>query len=142
MDLDETEARRRFAAARVARLATVRSDGQPHLVPVTFAVEGEEIVIAVDHKPKRSTALQRIANIAANPRVSVLADAYSEDWADLWWVRASGHARTVAHGPIRDAAAQLLAAKYDKYRDRVPEGLAIIIQVRSWRGWAYSGPPE
>src|SRR5262249_12517357 len=57
VDLVEAEARRRFAAARVARLATVAADGRPHLVPVTFAVRGDVLVTAVDHKPKRTTRL-------------------------------------------------------------------------------------
>ena len=32
------ELRRRFAASAVARLATVRPDGAPHVVPVVFAL--------------------------------------------------------------------------------------------------------
>ena len=35
------QARERFAAARVARLATVDAGGQPHLVPIVFAVDGD-----------------------------------------------------------------------------------------------------
>jgi nitroimidazol reductase NimA-like FMN-containing flavoprotein (pyridoxamine 5'-phosphate oxidase superfamily) len=50
------EARRRFAAARVARLATADAGGVPHLVPVVFAVDGDTIVTAVARKPKRTTA--------------------------------------------------------------------------------------
>ena len=37
------EARRRFAAARVARLATADAEGVPHVVPVVFAVEGDTV---------------------------------------------------------------------------------------------------
>ena len=50
--LGAEEARRRFGWARVARLATVSADGQPHLVPVTFAMDGDVIYTAVDAKPK------------------------------------------------------------------------------------------
>jgi len=136
VELEVAEARRRFAAARVARLATVGADGRPHLVPVTFAVAGDVIVTAVDHKPKRTTALRRLANIAANPRVSLLVDEYSEDWTSLWWVRADGPARVVEAGPDRATAAARLVAKYDQYRARPPAGPAIVIEVRRWRGWA------
>jgi len=59
------EARQRFAAARVARLATADAAGRPHIVPVTFAVEGDVVYSAVDVKPKRGTALKRLANVAA-----------------------------------------------------------------------------
>ncbi|KLL11112.1 MULTISPECIES: TIGR03668 family PPOX class F420-dependent oxidoreductase [Protofrankia] len=99
MNLDAGEARRRFAAARVARLATVDAAGQPHLVPVTFALQDNAIVTAVDHKPKRSTALRRLANIAANPRVALIADHYDEDWRTLWWARADGLARVIPAEP-------------------------------------------
>ena len=58
------QARRRFAAARVARLATADAAGRPHIVPVTFAVDGDVIYSAVDDKPKRGTALKRLANVA------------------------------------------------------------------------------
>ena len=70
------DARARFAAAQVARLATVGADGSPHLVAICFAVEGDRIVTAIDHKPKRTTRLRRLANIAANPSVSLLVDHY------------------------------------------------------------------
>jgi nitroimidazol reductase NimA-like FMN-containing flavoprotein (pyridoxamine 5'-phosphate oxidase superfamily) len=66
--MDAAEARERFAAARVARLATVEAGGRPHLVPIAFAVVGDHtIVSAVEDKPKRSTNLRRLQNIAANP---------------------------------------------------------------------------
>jgi len=52
-------ARERFATARVARLATTGPDG-PHVVPIVFALSGDTIFHAVDHKPKRTTALKRI----------------------------------------------------------------------------------
>ena len=60
------QARQRFAAARVARLATADAAGQPHIVPVTFAVDGDVVYSAVDAKPKRSTALKRLANVASS----------------------------------------------------------------------------
>src|SRR5215212_2608193 len=60
------QARQRFAAARVARLATADAAGRPHIVPVTFAVDGDVVYSAVDAKPKRGTALKRLANVTAN----------------------------------------------------------------------------
>src|SRR5262245_54097524 len=75
------EARSLFATARVARLATADAGGRPHLVPICFAIEGDLILTAVDHKPKRATRLRRLENVAANPRVSALADRYDDDWS-------------------------------------------------------------
>jgi len=131
MRLDEAEARRRFLAARVARLATVSAGGQPHLVPVTFAAEADTVWFAVDAKPKSSTDLRRLRNIRANPRVSLLVDHYDEDWSQLWWVRADGEAR-VGAGPV-----EALVAKYPAYRDRPPAGPVVEVTVTRWSGWAY-----
>ncbi len=137
--MEPEEARDLLASARVARLATCGADRQPHLVPITFALAGDVIVTAVDHKPKRTTALRRLANIAANPRVSVLADHYEDDWSRLWWVRADGTGRVIepgAEGHARVTAR--LSERYRQYRDRPPEGPAIAITVTRWSGWRAS----
>lgn len=130
-------ARERFAAARVARLATADPDGVPHLVPVVFAVAGDVVYSAIDAKPKRTTALRRLANIAANPRVALLADHYDEDWSALWWARADGAARVVdaAEDEAR-AAIALLAARYRAYRTTPPPGPVIAVDVERWSGWS------
>jgi PPOX class probable F420-dependent enzyme len=130
-------ARERFASARVARLATTGEDG-PHLVPIVFAVVGETIFHAVDHKPKRTSALRRIANLRADPRCSVLADHYEDDWEQLWWVRADGRARILpaGHGP----ALRALAERYAQYRERPPEGPVIAIDVSRWSDWTGAAP--
>jgi PPOX class probable F420-dependent enzyme len=134
------EARARLAGARVARLATAAADGRPHVVPCTFALLGDAtIVTAVDHKPKRTTALRRLANIAANPHVAVLADHYADDWDALWWARADGTARVVEPGDepaLREAALDALAARYAQYRTRRPDGALVVIAVERWSGWS------
>jgi len=126
-------ARERFAAARVARLATVDERGRPHLVPIVFALDGAAIWSGVDAKPKSTRALRRLANIAANPQVSVLVDHYDDDWTQLWWVRADGLARVHVHSA---AALGLLAGRYPQYRDMPPPGPFIAIDVQRWSGWA------
>lgn len=136
MKLSPDECRRRLTAARVARLATVDARGRPHLVPITFALGGDRLVTAVDHKPKSSTDLKRLRNIAANPAVSVLADHYADDWSALWWVRLDGSAQVIAEGKEYDDALALLTAKYPQYADRAPVGPIIVVQVESWTGWS------
>jgi PPOX class probable F420-dependent enzyme len=138
MRLTPDVARERFAAARVARLATADEHGVPHLVPVTFAVDGDTIVFAVDHKPKTSTNLRRLRNIRANPSVSFLVDAYAEDWARLWWVRADGVARILSDTIEQAAPAALLREKYAQYQDHPPEGAVVRTVVAAWKGWAAS----
>jgi PPOX class probable F420-dependent enzyme len=130
---------RRLAAARHAQLATVRPDGRPHVVPITFALDGRRLVTAVDHKPKRTAALQRLRNIQANPAVSVLADHYEEDWRRLWWVRADGVARVVENGAAWDDAVAALQRRYAAYRRTPPQGPAIIVDVERVTGWQADG---
>ena len=139
LNLSVDEARRRFSGAAVARLATVRETGQPHLVPVTFAVDGDHIYTAVDAKPKTTTNLRRLRNIAAEPRVAMLADHYEQDWAGLWWVRADGMASVLDRPADMAGPLRLLAARYPQYRASAPAGPVISIRVSRWSGWAASG---
>jgi PPOX class probable F420-dependent enzyme len=134
-------ARSRFAAARVARLASVGADGRPHLVPIVFAVAGDTVYSAVDDVKRKATQrLRRLRNIAANPAVALLADHYDDDWSTLWWVRADGTARLVDPGEPEAARARaLLAERYPEYRDAPPPGVAIAVNVTRWSGWAATG---
>jgi PPOX class probable F420-dependent enzyme len=137
--LSPGEARRRFGAAPVARLATADAGGRPHVVPVTFAADGDLLVTAVDHKPKTTRDLRRLRNIAQNPRVALLADHYSADWDALWWARADGEAE------IRDSdphALRLLRDRYPAYAQTPPEGPFVVIRVVVWSGWAARAPSD
>jgi PPOX class probable F420-dependent enzyme len=122
----------------VARLATAGPGGRPHVVPVVFAAEGDVVWTAVDHKPKRTRSLQRLANARADPRVSLLADHYEEDWDRLWWVRADGVARVL---DVADAprGMELLTERYPVYRSRPPEGPVMEVAVQRWTGWSATG---
>ncbi|MCL7377777.1 TIGR03668 family PPOX class F420-dependent oxidoreductase [Streptomyces sp. 35G-GA-8] len=137
--MTSARAREHFARARIARLATVGARGTPHLVPAVFALTGETLAFAVDHKPKRSTRLKRLANIRAHPEVCLLVDGYDEDWDRLWWARADGTATVLP--PAADSAASaryvsLLTRKYPRqYADRPPEGPVVEIAVTRWSGW-------
>ena len=134
MRMSVDEARARFAAARVARLATITPDGHPHLVPIVFALDGDTLVFAVDRKPKTTTALRRLANIAAHPAVALLVDHYADDWSQLWWVRADGVAR-VAADVDADADLDRLAAKYPAYVVERPPGPVVTVAISRWTGW-------
>ena len=121
----------KFTEADVARLATVGEDGRPHLVPIVFAVYQNTIVTAVDGKPKSTTRLKRLANITANPKVSLLVDQYDRDWSQLWWVRVDGVATIT-----EDAAAlDLLRTKYPQYQQVPLRGPVIEISVERVATW-------
>lgn len=124
-----------FAASPVARLATVTPAGNPHLVPVVFAVDGDMIYTAVDAKPKTTKRLRRLANIERNPSVSLLADHYAPDWTQLWWVRVDGTATIAAEGDALRTGYELLRAKYPQYQSVPLDGPVIAVNATRWSGW-------
>ena len=141
MDQPKPDAAALLLSRPVATLATVRPDGRPHVVPVTFAMpDPTAIVFAVDHKPKRTNRLQRLANIAANPAVSFLVDEYDADWSRLWWVRADADASIVEPTSKQGVAAiEALVARYRQYVDRPPAGPVVWCRVTGWAAWSASG---
>jgi PPOX class probable F420-dependent enzyme len=135
----EFDAAGSFAAAQVAVLASVGSDGAPHVVPVVFAVDegesGTTIYTAVDAKRKSTHRLRRLANIAANPRVSLLVDHYDHDWTQLWWVRADGLADIHTAGEAMAIGYALLRRKYTQYERIALDGPVVTIEVKRWSSW-------
>ena len=126
-----------FARSRVARLATVTPGGQPHLVPVVFAVAPGVVYTAVDAKPKTTRRLRRLANIDSNPHVSLLVDHYADDWTQLWWVRVDGTAAVHTDGDAVDIGRRLLRAKYPQYQTVSLDGPVITVAVQRWSSWHY-----
>jgi len=130
-------ARERFENARVGRLATTTSRCRPHLVPVVFALLGNNVWTAVDAKPKSTRSLRRLANIESNPQVSMLVDQYEDDWSALWWVRVDGDAMVVSvDSEDGRLALSALAAKYPQYAGQAPAGPLIRIAVGNWASWS------
>ncbi len=131
------EARERFAAARVARLATVDRAGRPHLVPIVFAVSDDHVYSVVDAKPKRTTTLRRLANVQENPAVSLLVDHYDDrEWSRLWWVRADGTARVLE--TVEQEAQRAIALLRERYPQQRAEGSVLAVDVERWSGWSAS----
>ncbi|PJI85686.1 TIGR03668 family PPOX class F420-dependent oxidoreductase [Luteimicrobium subarcticum] len=149
MRIDDATCRRLLAAARHGYLATAGDDQQPRVVPVTFALvpATDEIVTAVDHKPKTTSALRRLRDVAENPRAALLVDRYDDDWSQLWWVRATGTI-TVERLPSDtaddttdtdarwSAAIDVLAGKYPQYVQHRPTDAVLRLQVDRWTGWS------
>jgi PPOX class probable F420-dependent enzyme len=111
----------------VARLATLRADGSPALVPVVFARSGGRLWLPVDGKPKREPAggaapeLARVANVRRDARVALLLDQYEADWSGLWWLRLDGAAKPVGETePGFAAGLGALLKKYPQYAETPP----------------------
>ena len=130
--------RRRVASARVAALATIRPDGAPHAVPFCFVLSGDDLLSAVDEKPKSTRRLARLGHVRDDPRVAVLVDEWDEDWSRLWWIRIDGRARVVDGGDEERSALDRLAEKYAQYRERRPGGPVLAIHAERWSGWSAS----
>ena len=127
---------------RVARLATADAAGQPHVVPVCYACDGECIFIALDDKPKRVAPerLKRVRNIRENPRVALVVDRYGEDWSQLAFVLIQGAAEIVPPGlPEHARAVGLLRQRYPQYRAMPIDANPIIaIRPASTASWPNS----
>lgn len=135
-----TEWERHFVETqRVARLATVGPDGQPAVVPVVYAFDGERFVTPLDGKPKTVDArkLRRVRNIEADDRVALVIDRYDEDWRRLAWVHVRGRAELLEEGEVYERGIALLAAKYRQYGSLSLDGRPLIAvaptRVSSWR---------
>jgi len=133
--VDTHTARSRLTSARVGHLATVTAQSQAHVVPCCFALDGDTLYSAVDGKPKTTLALRRVQNIRSNGTASLLVDHYGEDWAELWWVRVDGSARTADTAVERERALALLADKYEQYRSARPPGPVLVVDIHRWRMW-------
>ena len=109
-------------ATRRAVLVTIAPDGRPRPVPICFVIDPARPIIwtPIDDKPKRDDdplALARVRDIVANPRVSVLADRWEEDWTRLAWLRCDGLATLVdAAATGHQAFVRALRAKYPQYQ--------------------------
>jgi hypothetical protein len=58
----------------------------------------------------------------------------------LWWVRADGTARVIEPDePEAARARELLATRYEQYRDAPPPGPVIAVAVERWSGWSAAG---
>lgn len=108
-------------------------------MPIVFTLidEGQQLSVywSVDRKPKRSTELQRLRNISANPHVELVVDGYHEAWELLWWVRATGTSRTVEDANESARALAALTTKYPQYVRSPPVGPTVAIEVAEITGW-------
>lgn len=117
---------------RVARLGTTDAGGQPLVVPVCYAFDGEYCYSALDAKPKRVPAdrLKRVRNIQENPRVCLVVDHYEEDWSRLRYVILQGRAELLTSGPELSRAVNLLLDKYPQYRAmRLDQNSTLVIKI-------------
>jgi PPOX class probable F420-dependent enzyme len=86
-------------------VATIGSDGWPHLAPMWFVMEDDRIVF------RSFTRSQKIVNLQRDPRLTVLAED-GDDYAELRGVMIKAEARLVEDPAYVFAIYGRLAAKY------------------------------
>ena len=79
-----------LADARTAKLATVRADGRPHVAPVWFTLEGDDLVFMTMADSVKGR------NLRSNPRVAVSVD---EERFPFAFVLVEGVAEILALSP-------------------------------------------
>lgn len=121
--------------ARRAHLATASRAGEPHVVPICFAVLGDDaLVFAIDDKPKdRTRPLKRLRNLAENERFALVVDVWDEDWTKLAYVLVHGSGGPLPAGERRVRAVAALRARYPQYVAMGLDERAEVIELRVQR---------
>ena len=129
---------------RVARLATSSGIGEPHLIPITFVLNANRILIVIDDKPKSGDPLRRIRNITQNSSVAVLFDHYEDDWNQLWWllIRGKGEIFEFANFSKEEQSniPMMFKKKYYQYSNLAfHEKMFISITIKTVSSWRFDG---
>jgi PPOX class probable F420-dependent enzyme len=124
----------------VARLGLIDDVGRPRVLPVTFALVGDQAWSAVDDKPKRSvgTELARVRWLRRRPEATLLVDHYDDDWSQLAWVQLIGRVTIIDAGEPPPE----LVAKYEPYRRRPPQGPLLRLDIERVVHWRATAPGD
>ena len=108
-------------AHELCRLATASKDGRPHVVPVVYALDREDIVIAVDYNTKK------LKNLRENPKVALVVDEYRPNRG----LMVEGDCEILECGKEYMRLLQILFDRFVFYRrDPWSEGESPILKIR------------
>jgi PPOX class probable F420-dependent enzyme len=120
----------------VARLGLLDDAGAPRVLPITYAIEGERLVSALDHKRKQvpPERLARVRWLRARPQAALTVDHYEDDWSALAWVQAIGEVEVL---DLHDEPGALAAlrARYPAYREQPPAGPLLVLTPSRLLWW-------
>jgi len=108
----------------LCRLATASKGAVPQVTPVIYAVDGEDVIVAVDYGEKK------LENLRENPRVALVVDEFHPNRA----VAIQGSCEILERGQEYLRLQRLLYEKFETYR-RNPwkEGESPILRIRAKR---------
>ncbi len=105
----------------LCRMATASRDARPHVVPVIYALDGEDIVIAVDYGTKK------LGNLRQNSKVALVVDDYHPNRA----VMVEGECEIIEKGKEYLRLLKVLFDRFEFYRKHPwGEGESPILKVR------------
>ena len=105
----------------VCRLATASRDAKPHVVPVIYAMDGENVVVAIDYGTKK------LKNLNENNSVALVVDDYRPNKA----VMIEGECEVLERGKEYLRILQVLFDRFDYYRKNPwGEGESPILKIR------------
>jgi len=118
---------------RVARVATVGTDGMPHNVAVCTATANGAIYFASDK------GARKVRNIRRHPHVALVFDTYTENWKRLSGVMIVGTARVVERGLAFQRARRALYRKYKQCAriEPIEPGASVIVAVTPTRSFSW-----
>ena len=105
----------------LCRLATASKDAKPHVVPVIYALDGEDIVVAVDY------GTRKLGNLRENGRVALVVDEYRPNRA----VMVEGECEILERGKEYLRLLEVLFDRFERYRKNPwGEGESPILRIR------------
>jgi PPOX class probable F420-dependent enzyme len=105
----------------LCRLATASKDGRPHVVPVIYALDGEDIVVAIDYGTKK------LGNIRQNRKVALVVDEFRPNRG----LMVEGDCEILERGREYLRLRQVLFDRFEYYRKNPwGEGESPILRIR------------
>jgi uncharacterized protein len=105
----------------LCRLATASKDAKPHVVPVVYAMDGDNLIVAVDYGTKK------LSNLRQNNKVALVVDDRRPNKA----VMVEGECEILERGKEYLRLLQVLFEKFDFYRKNPwGEGESPILKIK------------
>lgn len=105
----------------MCRLATASKDAKPHVVPVVYAMDGDDVIVAVDYGTKK------LSNLRQNNKVALVVDDYRPNKA----VMIEGECEILERGKEYLRLLQVLFERFEFYgKNPWGEGESPILKIR------------
>ena len=115
-------------AHELCRLATASKDARPHVVPVIYALDGEDVIIAIDYGTKK------LGNLRQYYWVALVVDDYRPNHA----VMLEGECGILERGKEYLRLLQILFDRFEIYRKHPwGEGESPILKIRPAKAVAW-----